>query len=95
MTNTKKSVMVCLECLEEGIPIQRTGDGAREKGHLKHLFCKVCNTQTQHVEIRDVIGEYEEFLADKERYLKKYVYNRHDYIPFKLTRWGIKKEVKI
>lgn len=54
MGNPKKqSRFICLKCRRENCiatGIQRKSQ--REKGHIKDLFCLVCNTETKNIEIR-------------------------------------------
>ena len=40
----------CSQCGTKGLPVWRKGGAAREKGHLKKLFCLKCQKETNHIE---------------------------------------------
>jgi len=42
----------CTECGKKGIPLPRQKGRAREKGHIKHMWCVNCRKRTAHIECR-------------------------------------------
>lgn len=61
--NRKKftvSKMICTNCGREGIPIPRKTSKARERGHLKELYCYNCKAMHNHREFR---SEWDEIVV--------------------------------
>ena len=56
-SNYVSSTFFCTQCGNRGIPIPRSKDRMREKGHLKRLYCTHCRRVVNHVEIS---GNYTE-----------------------------------
>lgn len=53
MAATLLSDFYCTLCGTKGIPVWRRKGAAREKGHLKKLFCLKCQKETNHVECKN------------------------------------------
>lgn len=47
----------CTYCGQKGLPIVRKTGQDREAGHLKKLYCFICNKETNHAEVRP-FGNY-------------------------------------
>ena len=45
------STFFCTQCGKRGIPIPRSKNHLREKGHLKRLYCPYCRRVVNHVEL--------------------------------------------
>ena len=57
---TTQSKFFCVECANEGIPVQRKKGQERERGHLKKLYCLHCGKEVNHAEVRERGGYTEE-----------------------------------
>ena len=64
-SNYVSSTFFCTQCGNRGIPIPRSKDRMREKGHLKRLYCTYCRRVVNHVEISDKYSE-EDFRKEYE-----------------------------
>jgi len=51
------STFFCTQCGKPGIPIPRSKNHLRERGHLKRLYCPYCNRVVNHVEISPLYTE--------------------------------------
>lgn len=47
------SEFYCTLCGNKGIPIVRKRGSKREAGHLKKLFCLICQMETNHAEVQE------------------------------------------
>lgn len=54
----KESSFYCTECGNKGIPVIRKKGQLRKSGHLKKLYCLHCRKETNHVEIKECLGDY-------------------------------------
>lgn len=69
---THYSTCYCTVCNHK-FPISRANTRAREKGHLKSLYCVNCRQTTNHLEIRDsdFVEEARFLYKDWKRYRLK------------------------
>ena len=55
MNNIRRMILdhdfYCTCCGKKGIPVSRDKRRARERGHLKKLYCLTCNKEVNHVEV--------------------------------------------
>lgn len=66
------SNFICLKCKKKGIPIRRPKRQAREKGHVKHIYCVNCKKVSPHVELRNRY-DFIEFYDSPKDYIDRYV----------------------
>ena len=87
MSRDKRTVSTDLICLECGniFTIQRRIGRLKKVGHVKHIFCNICNKVQPHYEIRDAntfiwscYGKNYNYLDENTKVVLEFLMKRED-----------------